>query len=38
MEDMLSSVLETGEEVLWGGKPETFETLDKTNTPAIVKS
>ena len=27
MEDMLSSVLETGEEVLWRGKPETFETL-----------
>ena len=38
MEDMLSSVLETGEEVLWRGKPETFETLDKTNKPAIVKS
>ena len=35
MEDMLSSVLETGEEVLWRGKPETFETLDKTNKPAI---
>ena len=38
MEDMLSSVLEAGEEVLWRGKPETFETLDKTNKPAIVKS
>ena len=38
MEDMLSSVLETGEEVLWRGKPETFATMDKTNKPAIVKS
>ena len=37
MEDMLSSVLETGEEVLWRGKPETFETLDKTHKPVIVK-
>ena len=37
MEDMLSSVLETGEEVLWKGKPEAFETLDKTHKPVIVK-
>lgn len=38
MEDMLSSVLETGEEVLWRGKPEAFETMDKTNKSAIIKS
>ena len=38
MEDMLSSVLEAGEEVLWRGKPEAFETLDKTHKSAIVKS
>ena len=37
MEDMLSSVLETGEEVLWRGKPETFKTLDKTHKPVIIK-
>ena len=37
MEDMLSSVLETGEEVLWKGKPEAFATLDKTHKPVIVK-
>ena len=37
MEDMLSSVLETGEEVLWKGKPESFETLDKTYKPVIIK-
>ena len=37
MEDMLSSVLEAGEEVLWRGKPEAFETLDKTHKPVIVK-
>ena len=37
MEDMLSSVLETGEEVLWRGKPEAFESLDKTHKSAIIK-
>ena len=37
MEDMLSSVLEAGEEVLWKGKPEAFETLDKTHKPMIIK-
>ena len=37
MEDILSSVLEDGEEVLWRGKPEAFDTLDKTHKPVIVK-
>lgn len=37
MEDKLNYALEDGEELLWEGRPEEFDTLDKTHKSGIIK-
>lgn len=37
MDELLKSALKDDEKLLWSGKPESFETLDKTNKPAFTK-
>ena len=34
MEEQFREHLMEGEQLLWTGRPESFETLDKTNKPA----
>ena len=38
MEETLNSSLNAGEEILWRGHAESFETLDKTNKPGFVRN
>ena len=36
MEDKLSQLMESNEELLWTGRPEAFETMDKSNKRPII--
>lgn len=36
MEELFQDKLEKGEKILWLGKPEAFETLDKTNRRSVL--
>ena len=36
MEEQLREYLMEGEQLLWTGRPESFETLDKTNKTSII--
>lgn len=36
MEEQISKALEPGEKLLWKGRPEAFETLDKTHKSSIL--
>lgn len=37
MEEILKPVLDGGEKILWSGRPESFETLDKTHKSSFIK-
>ena len=37
MEELLKTAMEDGEELLWSGRPEKFETLDKTYKPIFLR-
>ena len=37
MEEILKKTLDDGEKLLWNGRPEIFETLDKTYKPIFIK-
>ena len=38
MEEKLKDFLQEGEQLLWSGRPEAFETLDKTHKNSYIKS
>ena len=37
MEEQLRMDLQEGEQLLWSGRPEPFDTLDRTNRPGILR-
>lgn len=37
MDEQLKTILASDEKLLWSGKPESFETIDKTNKPIFAK-
>lgn len=38
MKEIFNTVLENGEELLWYGRPEKFETMDKTHKSGVVRN